>query len=102
MSDFDFSFLLTSAWFWFVSLLEDAFSSPPQGASPAPESSLTADLLSGESSEPSEGSCGGYAWRGPYENMWVCLEFFYTQKSLLKISFFVLLPTDKGTISNLK
>uniref|UniRef100_A0A8D0TV60 Clathrin coat assembly protein AP180 n=1 Tax=Sus scrofa TaxID=9823 RepID=A0A8D0TV60_PIG len=44
--DSDFSFLLTSAWFWFVSLLEDAFSSPPQGASPVPESSLTADLLS--------------------------------------------------------
>uniref|UniRef100_A0A2K5DGA4 Clathrin coat assembly protein AP180 n=1 Tax=Aotus nancymaae TaxID=37293 RepID=A0A2K5DGA4_AOTNA len=41
-----FFLLLTSAWFWFVSLLEDAFSSPPQGASPVPESSLTADLLS--------------------------------------------------------
>lgn len=33
---------------FFLSFLEDAFSSPPHGASPVPESSLTADLLSGE------------------------------------------------------
>lgn len=49
MCNFGFSFLLLiSTWFWFLSLLEDAFSSPPRGASPVPESTLTADLLSGE------------------------------------------------------
>ncbi|EMP36639.1 hypothetical protein UY3_06187 [Chelonia mydas] len=40
-----FGTVLTSTWFFFL-LLEDAFSSPPHGTSPVPESSLTADLLS--------------------------------------------------------
>uniref|UniRef100_A0A452ILT6 Clathrin coat assembly protein AP180 n=1 Tax=Gopherus agassizii TaxID=38772 RepID=A0A452ILT6_9SAUR len=47
-ADFDFKHSTYYFYLVFLLLLEDAFSSPPHGTSPVPESSLTADLLSGE------------------------------------------------------
>lgn len=32
---------------------------------------------------------GGYAWRSGWRNMWVCLEFFHIQNSLLKTLIFL-------------
>uniref|UniRef100_A0A8C0IWU9 Clathrin coat assembly protein AP180 n=1 Tax=Chelonoidis abingdonii TaxID=106734 RepID=A0A8C0IWU9_CHEAB len=45
-ADFDFKHSTYYFYLVFLLLLEDTFSSPPQGTSPVPESSLTADLLS--------------------------------------------------------
>uniref|UniRef100_A0A452ILX4 Clathrin coat assembly protein AP180 n=1 Tax=Gopherus agassizii TaxID=38772 RepID=A0A452ILX4_9SAUR len=45
-ADFDFKHSTYYFYLVFLLLLEDAFSSPPHGTSPVPESSLTADLLS--------------------------------------------------------